>query len=221
MIDSRAFWSLLDDKERSALQTAGRMRNYRPQEVLVQAVSLDKNIVIIMNGNARVVAGGDNGKVALLAIRGPGEIVGELVALDGRPRYATVQAAGQVSGLMLRLPEFSTAVKSHPRIMELVKAVALDRLREADRRRVEFATASVLSRTVAMLVEFAQREPGAGDGPVPLEIISQADLAGLVAASREALTRALRGLRTDGIISTSRGRITILDVERLRRLASR
>jgi CRP/FNR family transcriptional regulator, cyclic AMP receptor protein len=220
MAGSRAFWTLLDDHERTALEAVGHIRKYQSGETLIQAASTDRSLVVILDGSARVVADAGNGRVAVLAIRGRGEIVGELATLDGRPRYATVTAASPVRGLLLRHSAFSGVAKSHPRIMELLADVAIERLREADRRRVQYATTSVLSRTAAIIMEFAEKEPGVAGDPIHLDIVSQADLAGLAATSRESITRALADLRGRGIISTTRGRITILDIGLLRGLAA-
>jgi CRP/FNR family transcriptional regulator, cyclic AMP receptor protein len=221
MNDRRAFWMRLDDRERAALCAAGRIRNYRAGEAIIRAVDPDRSVFVILNGAARVVAGARNGRAAILAIRGPGEIVGELAALDDGPRSATVEAAGPVRGLALGPARFAAALREHPRIMGLIASVAMDRLREADRRRVEFSTASVLPRTAAVILEFAEKQGPPAGCPLRLDIFSQADLAGLVATSRESIARALAALRTTGAITTARGSITILNMGRLRDVAER
>jgi CRP/FNR family cyclic AMP-dependent transcriptional regulator len=221
MASHRTFWTELDANERATLLKFGHAGEYGSGDTLIQANSTEKNIVIILKGNVRVVADPGNGRAATLAIRGPGEVVGELAVLDGEPRYAAVKATGPVSGLKLRYSEISEAMMKHPRIQKLLTAVVTERLREADRRRVAIATLGVVPRTAAIIFEFANRETLADGGrpiggrPIDLDIISQADLAGLVGTSRESLARALHVLRINGIIKTARGKITVLDIRRL------
>ena len=104
--------------------------------------------------------------------------------------------------------------------MALLRLVT-SRLRDADRKRVEFGAFDIAARVAGRLVELADRfgEP-VPDGvriPVPL---SQDELAGWVGASREAVAKALRVLRDRGLLTTGRRTMTVLDLDGLRRRAS-
>jgi CRP/FNR family cyclic AMP-dependent transcriptional regulator len=95
-----------------------------------------------------------------------------------------------------------------------------ERLRDADRKRIEFGTADILSRVAGRLVELAERfgEP-AGDGIRITAPLTQEELAGWTGASREAVSRALRALRGRGWIQTARRSVVIRDLDALRRRA--
>jgi CRP-like cAMP-binding protein len=110
----------------------------------------------------------------------------------------------------------------HPRIALVMLELVLWRLRLADRRRLEFATAESLPRVTSRLVELAQRFGVASpDGSVMVDMpISQEELASWAAASRESTARALRTLRELGLIETHRKRMVVLDLDRLSRHAS-
>jgi CRP-like cAMP-binding protein len=129
-----------------------------------------------------------------------------------------VVAVGRVQGLVLSPGGLRSVLQHHPRIMTLMTALVAQRLREADRRRVELATAGVLSRTASVILEYAEARTD-DSPPVRLDIISQVDLAGLIGTSRESVGRALAGLRDRGAVTTARGAIIVLDLGRLRAVA--
>jgi CRP/FNR family cyclic AMP-dependent transcriptional regulator len=218
MCESGSFWTQLSPAERELLRSIGRVRDYLPGEAIIQEISEDRHAVILLAGRGRVATVTRNGKEAILALRGPGDIVGELPALDGGPRSATVVAVGRTRGLVLSPEGLRSVLQQHPRVMNLMTALVAQRLREADRRRVELSTAGVLSRTASVILEYAEALTD-GSPPVRLDIISQVDLAGLIGTSRESVGRALAGLRDRGVVTTARGAIIVLDLGRLRAVA--
>jgi CRP-like cAMP-binding protein len=143
--------------------SAGRVRRYTARDVIIHVADQESHAVVLLEGRARVIACSQDGTGPILAIRGPGEIVGELPSLDGGPRSALVEAVGPVRGLLLGQDSLRLVFSRHPRIMGLVSAVVAGRLREADRRRAEFSTVRVLSRTAAVLLELAEEIPGPAD----------------------------------------------------------
>jgi CRP-like cAMP-binding protein len=213
------FWQQLDDQQRALLTDIGRIRDYRPHELIIQGLGDDKNAVVLLRGRVRVMAGTRHGKDAILALRGPGDIVGELPVLDGGPRSATVEAISDVRGLVLDFGAFRSILRLNPQIMSLISAVVAGRLREADRRRAELSTSGVLTRTGSVILDLAGDTRCDNGAPIHLDIGSQVDLAGLVGTSRESIVRALADLRERGVIATARGSITVLDLDRLRAVA--
>jgi len=91
--------------------------------------------------------------------------------------------------------------------------VATARLRDADVQRTDFAAYDVTGRVARRLVELADE---AGDISLPL---TQDELAAWTAASREAVSRALLTLRMLGWVETHRRRITVTNLDALRRYA--
>jgi CRP-like cAMP-binding protein len=125
--------------------------------------------------------------------------------------------------VVVAVAELRALLTRHPRIALVVLELVLGRLRLADRRRLEFATAESLPRVTSRLLELAERfGVEAPDGKLDVEMpISQEELASWAAASRESTARALRTLRELGLIETHRKRLVVLDPERLSRHASR
>jgi CRP-like cAMP-binding protein len=96
------------------------------------------------------------------------------------------------------------------------------RLRDADRKRIEFGAQDSTGRVAARLVELAERfGTGSSDGEIKIALpLSQDELAGWVGSSREAVSKALGVLRSAGWIRTSRMSVVVLDLPALRRRAA-
>jgi CRP/FNR family transcriptional regulator, cyclic AMP receptor protein len=154
----------------------------------------------------------------LLALRGPGDVVGELSALDRRPRSATVTAAGSVEALMLDAAVFRRFLEAHPPVLLRLLTVLSRRLRDADRDRIEFASRDTFGRLAVRLVQLAEEFGEAGPQGVTVRLpITQQELASWVGSSREAAAKALRRLRGRDLVRTGRMTITIPDLDALRR----
>jgi CRP-like cAMP-binding protein len=173
---------------------------------------------LIDSGRVKVVAEMAGAGTALLGVRGPGDLVGELAAVTSRNRSASVIALEPVRAYLLDGAGFLRLVgESQTRMLTLIWTV-IDKLGEADRWRIEFGTLTVRRRIAKMLVALVDdtRRDEPGGYVVPL---SQKDLAASVGASREACAKALYQFRGSQLVETSLCAIKVLDVEALRRIA--
>jgi CRP-like cAMP-binding protein len=154
-------------------------------------------------------------------VRGPGELLGELGSIDGQPRSASAVALEPVEALVVPAADFRSIIERSPRAAVHLLGVVAGRLREADRRRVEYAAFDTVGRVAARLVELAGRYGEPGPEGVLIDLtITQEELAGWTGASREAVSKALHQLRGLGWIETGRRRIRVLDLDELRRRAA-
>lgn len=164
----------------------------------------------------------EDGREILLAIRGPGNVLGELGALDGRPRSATVTAIDDAKVMVVPAGTFRALIERDGRLALQVLQIVNDRLRDADRKRVEFGAVDTATRVALRLLELSHRYGEAAALGTHIELrLTQEELAGWVGASREAVSKALRVFRERGWVETGRQQITILDDASLRRYASR
>jgi CRP-like cAMP-binding protein len=167
----------------------------------------------------KVIGASDDG-TALLAVRVGGDVVGELSALDGRPRLATVVTAGPVLARVISQDEFVGFLARNPDVgLAITKGIA-DKLRTATARRMDFAGCSVAVRFARVLLDLATRY--GVPSPVGTVIrcpLTQTEMATLVGASEPAIQRVLRELRTDKIVATGYRETTVLDVGGLRQRA--
>ena len=208
------------DELLAALRREGVARRYGAGEALFLEGDIGDRVFVVERGWVAIRITGRDGADVVLALRGPGEILGELSALDGKPRSAEAVAATQVEAAVAPASALRRLVdERHGAALGLL-AVTADRLREADRRRHEFATMDTLGRVASRLVELSARfgVPDAVGTRVDLPL-AQDQLASWCGASREATVKALRTLRDLGIVTTGRRTVTVLDPARLEQAA--
>ncbi|HEU0172529.1 MAG TPA: Crp/Fnr family transcriptional regulator [Acidimicrobiales bacterium] len=222
---SGTFFDDLAPADRAALAEAGTARHYRKGEPLFIAGDAGGFVVLIIAGRVKVTAPAPTGAEAVLTLRGPGDLVGELSALADAPdeRVATVVALEPVVCRVVRSGDFRTILAEHPAIaLGLLRMVAA-RLRAADRRIVEFGVYDTVRRLARLLADMAEAAGSGGSRVGPGEHVhvlrtglTQDDLAGMVGASRESVARGLATLRSLGLVSTGRGRVDVRDLPGLR-----
>lgn len=212
------FLSLLNDAEFADLRRGGRPRRWERGATVFTEGDVSDWALVLTSGRVKVSSHTANGTEVVLAVRGPGALLGDMSAIDGEPRSATVTALEPVEGLVIG--DFPGFLREHGRVAVLLLKMVTARLRDADRKRVEYGAFDTTGRVATRLVELAERygEPVHGGIRVALPL-SQDELAGWTGASREAVSKALRTLRDRGLIETGRRRVIVYDLEGLRRRA--
>ncbi len=214
------FLGALEEKERDDLHARSQRRRFRPSAALFNEGERSDRVVVLLSGQVKVSYYTGDGREVMLAVRGAGDLLGDLSVLDGEPVSASVTALEPVEALSLTAEQFKGYVQDHPRVALVLLEMLSKRLRDADRKRIEFAAYDSVGRVARRLVELAERfGEAAGDGLKINVPLSQQELAGWVGASREAVSKALHVLRRRGWIETARRGITVLDLEALRRRA--
>jgi CRP-like cAMP-binding protein len=215
-----SFLAALTPSEACDLRSRAVTRRFRRGATLVHQGEAPGRVLVIESGRAKITAITEDGRELVLSFSGPGDLLGELSALGGGPRAATVRALEPLSALALGRGDFEAFVEANPRVALVILRVVIARLREADRQQVEFAAYQIVTRVARRLLELAERYgEQSGDGIRITLPISQEELAGWAGASREAITKALRELRAVGLIETHRRHITVLDAEQLGQMA--
>ena len=212
------FLGAIDGEQVRQLHERGVRRRFRKGHALFHQGGSSDRVVILLSGRVKVSTLTDEGRESVLAFRGPGDLLGELSAIDGEPRSATVEAIEPVEALAVAASDFRSFLVANPEVSLLLLQMLSRRLRDADRKRVEYAAHDTVGRVAARLVELAERygEPAARGLRIGLPL-SQEELAGWVGGSREAVSKALQTLRSVGWVVTERRRITVVDLDALRR----
>jgi CRP-like cAMP-binding protein len=205
--------------QREALDALGRLRNYRRGSQVFAEGDRSDFVILVMDGRLKVLASTVNGGESVLGIRGPGSLVGELAAFDGGPRTASAIALDPLTVRVITAHEFKNFVSSTPGAAVELIHMLMGRLREGDRRRLEFGAYDATARVAHLLCDLAT-ERGAGRGGEVQVRLAQHEIAGLVGASRESVARALAALREQELVTTGRGFVTVLDLDALRGKAS-
>jgi len=210
----------LPDAARNRLFGIGAMRAYaNPGQVLIREGDSTTSVYLLLSGVVKVTGLTEGGE-ALLAIRMGGDLVGELSALDGRKRLATVTTASSVGVRVIGRTEFNGFLGRNSDIALAVTSGIADKLRSATARRIDFTSCAVGTRFARVLLELVERygEP-VGTSRIIRCPLTQTELAALVGAAEPSVHRVLRQLRSSAIVATGYRQITVLDTTALRRLA--
>ena len=209
------FLGALTEADRETLLALGARRRYRSGDTIVHEHDDTGGVLIVITGQIAASTVGSGGKDVILGVAGPGELVGELAALRGLPRSATLVARTEVEALAVPAAEFRRFLRSAPEAAVVVMDTVIERLQVADAQRRELASLDVVARVATRLLELRDRFHGDSD----IEVTHD-ELAAWAGASREAVTKALAVLRSVGCVQTHRGRVAIVDEAALRRRAA-
>jgi CRP-like cAMP-binding protein len=216
------FLAALSEDDARELRAIGRVRHYDAGEAIFHEGDDPGGVHVLLSGSVKVATTTAQGKEAILALRGPGDLVGELGAITRSARSSAVRALEPVQTLAIGAREFRQFLDTHPHASMNLVLVLIERLQSSDDGRVEYAAHDVVGRVACRLVELCERfgQPTAGEGDAVEVAFSQEELAAWTASSREAIAKAMRLLRELGWIETHRRRIVVRDLEALRRYAT-
>jgi CRP-like cAMP-binding protein len=173
--------------------------------------------VLVLTGRVKLVAFGAARREVVLAMRGPGELIGEMAVFGGRRRTATAIAVDDVEIGYLPGDELRQFLAEHPGAALVLIRMLVRRLAEADRDRIDLATHDSVGRVAKRLLELAADHGATVEHGRRIELsLSQDELASWTGATRETVSRALRLMRGLGWVSTENRAITVLDPQALR-----
>jgi CRP/FNR family transcriptional regulator, cyclic AMP receptor protein len=211
------FLHSLSVEEADALRSASVRRAYGASVTLLHQADEAGPVVVLLSGRVKITMS-QAGREAIIAVLGPGELVGELAALDDGPRSTTVTTLEPVDALVLSRSDFAALLERRPRIALVILRTVADRLRYADVQQAQFATHDVVGRLARRLVELCERFGTHQERGIEIKLpLSQEELASWVGASREAVSKAFQLLRSLHIVETGRRRVTVLDLGALER----
>jgi CRP/FNR family cyclic AMP-dependent transcriptional regulator len=175
-------------------------RRFKRGEPIVEQGKKSNALSIILTGRARVVTTDSRGREVILATMHPGDYVGEMSLIDNEPHSATVRAEIQTDALILGRLEFARCLPENSSMAYAVLKGLVQRLRHADRQIESLALMDVYGRVARALLEFAS-EDGTGNAVIR-DKVSRQDLAKMVGASREMVSRVMKDLEERGFIET-------------------
>ncbi|MFD4231401.1 Crp/Fnr family transcriptional regulator [Streptomyces sp. NPDC058545] len=190
-------------------------RRMRPaRSVLLRQGDPGTHVILLDSGSTLVTLTGGNGERTLLAVRGAGELLGELAVLDSQPRTASVIAAETCHVHIIPAPDFLAFVDKRDLLAPLLRH-AIARVREAETVRLEMATSPVAVRLASALGRLLQAASEAGNEYVVR--LTQTELSQMIGASRNAVGTALRPWRERGWLATeAAGGLVIRDIASIR-----
>jgi CRP/FNR family transcriptional regulator, cyclic AMP receptor protein len=217
-----SFLDLLSDRDRSDLLSAGNPRAFRRGASIVIQGDHSDTVFLLLEGRVKVSLDTSDGHEIVLSVLHPGDLIGEFEAIDhdGGPRTASNVALEPVASRVMTGEEFRSYLDAHPHAGRAMLRTIIHRLRAADQRRIDSGSSDAIRRLARLLVELAEEHGRPTLAGVDIDIpLTQQELASLIASSRESIVRSLRGLRSRRLVATGRRRITIRDLDGLRRAA--
>jgi CRP-like cAMP-binding protein len=191
-------------------------RHFAAGRILLREGDRSTHVELLSRGFVKITNVVDGVEV-LMGIRMPGDFVGELAGLTGKPRIATATACGQVTSSVITRRDFHNFMRQHPDAAMTMAAVMGERLRWANERRTDFAAFPAGTRLARLLVEIALTCGQRMDGELTIAVpLSQPELATMVGVSDATVQKVLRDLRENGTIRTGYRHITVVDLPALR-----
>lgn len=219
MVPEQGFWTLLSSDEQDTLRNLGLSRDYPVGAPLCHEGDLAANVFILLAGWVKILSTTRDGHEIVLALRGDGDIVGEIGGETGH-RNATIRAIGKVRALIVQYEKFRSFLDVNLGAGHAYRRVVTHRWRDTDAILRIRAVTTGGQRLAALLLALAERHGNVVNGVVNLAMpLSQEELASLAGTSRATVTRAFDGWRKRGLIRTRQHWIAVIDPEGLRRVA--
>lgn len=213
-------WPLLDvlteEQAREVLRIARRRKFAKGQAVFHEG-DPGETLHLVDKGKVAVRITTPLGDVATLRILAPGDFFGEIALLSPGPRMASVDALEPTETLGLHRDDFDELRGRHPGVDRVLLEAAVSEVKRLSVALVDALYVPVPRRLARRLLELAAMY-GSGDGPATITL-TQDDLAGLCGTTRPTVNQVLMQLLDEGVVTLSRGRVTVVDRARLARIA--
>ena len=208
----------LDDESLEAVAETCRFERYEAKRQIIAYQDDSADVFFIVSGTVRIVIHGVSGKEISYRDLDAGEMFGELAAIDGEQRSASVVAVAET--LLVAMPEtaFRDSIRRHPPVADAVLQRLTRLVRLYSQRLYEMRTLDVPSRIRAELVRLAQASVCDNNTATISPLPTSADIAARVNTRREAVSRELASLTRRGFIKRHQKTLLIRDFAGLNEL---
>lgn len=192
-------FSMLTNDQARAVADGVVKRRYRRGELVVEQGKKSNALFILLNGRARVLTADSRGREVILAVLEAGDYVGEMSLIDNQSHSATVRCEVQCDMLILGRAEFARCLPENSSLSYAIMRGLVTRLRSADRQIESLALLDVYGRVARTLLDMAEDVDGE---KLVRSKVSRQDMAKIVGASREMVSRVMKDLEERGVIET-------------------
>jgi len=208
MLKSLPMFGTFSDDQLRVLATMVMRRSAPRGSAIMHAGDPTDSLYIVISGRLKVMMGEADGKEVILSILGPGEFFGEMGLIDDNPRSATVVAIEPCELLAVTKRAFRKCLDENVALAMAVMRVLVRRLREADRKIGSLAMLDVYGRVARLLLDMSEIVNGQ---KVVTRRLSKQDIARMVGASREMVSRVMKDLETSGYFEVRGSTIVLRD----------
>ena len=213
-------FSALDAEAAAALRASTTVVRLAKGHILFREGEPGDHLYVVEHGKIKLGTASSDGRDALLAVIGPGEMIGELSLFDPGPRTATATALTDTVLRCLGHESLRPWLAGRPEVAEPLLQALARRLRKTNEAMSDLVFSDVPGRVAKALIDLGERfGVPQGDAVVVTHDMTQEELAQLVGASRETVNKALADFAHRGWIRLESRSVTLLDVDRLQRRA--
>jgi CRP/FNR family transcriptional regulator, cyclic AMP receptor protein len=218
MTASAAFLSRLGEADRAALGARWTVQRYRRNEMVIAHDDTGRDVYFVLEGRARATIFSEGGRAVAYRDIEANDIFGELAAIDGMARSASVVAIEDMRAARLSQPVFREIVNTHPGITWALLEHLSAQMRRMTDRVYEFSTLVVRKRLIRELLRLAEDAEAIGEQVRIKRAPTHSDLAARISTHREAVSREMSELTRRKLIEKRSGTLTLRDLEELRAL---
>jgi CRP-like cAMP-binding protein len=205
--------SSLDEVARSC-----RFERYEAKRQIIAYQDDSADVFFIVSGKVRVVIHSYTGKEVSYRDLESGEMFGELAAIDGEQRSASVVAVAETLLIAMPATAFRDGIRNHPAVADAVLQRLTGLVRLYSQRLYEMRTLDAQSRIRGELLRLAEDSLGEDNTATISPLPTSADIAARVNTRREAVSRELASLTRQGFIQRKQKSLMICDFAGLNRL---
>ena len=213
--------TLLQPDLREAFLARARNLKVRKSQIVIAEGADSTDVYLVRSGKLRISLSAANGREILLRDIGPGAVVGELAAIDGGLRSASVAALEEAVLACQRAEDFIRFLGEVPQAGLWMTRQLAARVRDLTERTTELATLPIAGRVQRELLRLAAEAGGEGDQAIIRPMPTHAEIASRLGTHREAVTRELNQLAQEGIVRQTGRQTEILSVAKLYALYAR
>lgn len=203
---------------RARLESRCQWRYVEPPAEIVGYQDPSRDVFFITSGRVRAVIYSYSGKAVAFRDLGPGEMFGELAAIDGERRSAGIEAVEPCTIAQMTSEAFWQTIHAEPAVAKAVLLHLNKLIRSLSTRVYEFSTLTVQNRIHAELLRLAREQDTSGRRPNLFDLPTHAEIASRISTHREAVSRELARLAKLGIIERRGSKLAIPNIERLARM---
>lgn len=189
--------SSLNDQQIEALAAGSTRRNFPKGRTIVSEGEPSQSLYILLSGRAKVQRSDSEGKEVILAVLGSGDFFGEMSLIDDAPRSASVITLESCDFMSIAKDSFKAMLMQSNEMCLAVMKGMVARLREADQKIETLALLDVYGRVARVLLDFSEHVDGER---VVKHKLPRQEIAKMIGASREMVSRVMKGLEIDGFI---------------------
>jgi CRP/FNR family cyclic AMP-dependent transcriptional regulator len=201
-------FSVLPENQLVLLVKEVTRKSYPRGTAIIAAGDTTDSLYVVISGRFKVMISDDEGREVILAILGPNEYFGEMGLIDDHPRSASVVAIEACEVLALSKRDFKKCLEENFEMTMTVMRGLVKRLREADQKIGSLALMDVYGRVARLLLEVAETIDGQ---KVVTKKLAKQDIAKMIGASREMVSRVMKDLQAAGAIEVRAGSIFLKD----------